>query len=462
MIVDRVYTPGLAQVAYLVADEDAGEVAVIDPRRDVAVYRDWAESRELRITAILETHVHADFVSGARELMVATGAPVYAGRLGGTAFDHVPLDDGDAVQVGSLTLRAFWTPGHTPEHLAYLLFAPDREEPTALFSGDVLFSGEVGRPDLLGSAAQAVLVDQLYETVTNKLSLLPEGTIVYPGHTAGSPCGMKIGDAPQTTIGEEKRYNYAFNQPTKEAFIHVSMEGMPQPPAYYPFMKQINRVGPTLVPELATGDPLTVDDVAKRQAAGALVIDARAPEAFASGHLPGAIAAGLGPSFAIWTGWLTPYDREVVLILSDERQFAEARTELLRIGVDRIAGYLDGGMAAWRTSGRPVDTLALISVEQLAARGAGSKSDLQVLDVRDASERREGFIPASENTPAGEIAQGALPYSNGAAPTAVVCGTGYRSMLAASLLQSRGFRNLYSVSGGMAAWQNANFATARA
>ena len=287
MIIDRVYTPGLAQVAYVVADERAGEVAVIDPRRDVDAYVQWANERGMRIVAILETHVHADFVSGARELAVATGAPVYAGRLGNTEFPHVPVEDGDEIRVGALILRALWTPGHTPEHIAYLLIDPEQgSDPVALFSGDVLFTGEIGRPDLLGPEAQQRLIEQLWETVEQRLKPLPDAVIVYPGHTAGSPCGKKIGDAPQTTIGQEKTFGYAFNQPDRRAFIRVVMEGMPKPPAYYPTMKRVNKVGPTLLRDLPAGKPLSVSEVEAKRAAGALLIDARPAASSRQGTFP--------------------------------------------------------------------------------------------------------------------------------------------------------------------------------
>jgi len=205
MIVDRIFTPGLAQVAYLVADEDAGILAVIDPRRDIDAYLDWASARGLMITAILETHVHADFVSGARELAAATGAPIYASRLGNQEFPHHTLDDGDLIAVGRVALQAFWTPGHTPEHMSYLLVDPVQgNRPLALFSGDLLFVGEVGRPDLLGAEHTRVLAGHLYDTFVYRLTPLHDDVIVYPGHTAGSSCGKKIGDAPQTTMGYER------------------------------------------------------------------------------------------------------------------------------------------------------------------------------------------------------------------------------------------------------------------
>ncbi len=456
MIVERVYTPGLAEVAYMVADEAAGEMAVIDPRRDIDDYLAWAAERGLRIVAIGETHVHADFVSGARELAAATGAPVYAGRIGGTEFPHVPLDDGDEIRVGSLVLKALWTPGHTPEHIAYLLFDPAQgTQPLALFSGDVLFAGEIGRPDLLGPDAQQALIEQLHETVEQRLKALPDDVIVYPGHTAGSPCGKKIGDAPQTTIGQERAFNYAFNQHDRETFVRTVMEGMPKPPAYYPLMKKVNKVGPALLADLPDGARLSPADVAAKQAAGALVIDARSVRAFAASHLPGAVSVELGPSFAIWAGWLTPYDREVVLVVDDPAQFAEARTELRRIGIDDVAGWLEGGMTAWEAAGQPLESTRTMSVADLAAR-LRSEDDLVVLDVRDRTEWADGAIPGAVNHFAGEIAQGSEPPVNGNGTVAVVCGTGFRSMVAASLLQARGRTNVVNVPGGMAAWREAD------
>jgi hydroxyacylglutathione hydrolase len=460
MIVDRVYTPGLAQVAYLVADDRANEVAVIDPRRDIDAYLAWADGHGLRIVAILETHVHADFVSGARELAAATGAPVYAGRLGATEFPHVPLDDGAEIRVGSLTLQARWTPGHTPEHIAYLLFDPEQgDAPLALFSGDVLFAGEIGRPDLLGPDAQRALIEQLFETVETRLRPLPDAVVVYPGHTAGSPCGKKIGAAPQTTMGQEKTFGYAFNQPDKASFIRAVMEGMPKPPAYYPFMKKVNKVGPTLLADLPGGVALSPGELVAKQVAGALVIDARPADAFAAGHVPGAVAVGLGPSFAIWAGWLTPSDREVVLVLDDDAHFVEARAELRRIGIDNVAGWLEGGMAAWRAADLPDQGLASMTVDALAARIERGRDELVVIDVRDRAEWSEGSVPGAVNCSAGEIAQGAEPAVNGG-PVAVICGAGYRSTVAASLLQARGRTDVVNVVGGMDAWKQAGFATA--
>lgn len=459
MIVERSFTPGLAEVAYYVADEAAGEVAIIDPRRDIDEYLAWITRHGMRLVAICETHVHADFVSGARELAAATGAPVYAGMFGETEFPHTAVEDGQEIRIGSLTLKALWSPGHTPEHIAYLLFDPElRSDPVAMFSGDILFAGEIGRPDLLGEEAQKKLIEQLYDTIYNRLKPLPDGVVVYPGHTAGSPCGKKIGDAPNTTMGQEKTFGYAFNQPDKASFIKVVMEGMPKPPAYYPFMKWVNKVGPALLAELPGGKALTVREVELAQAGGALLIDARPAAAFAAGHIPAAVAVGLGESFAIWAGWLTPYNREVVLVVDSHDEFIEARTELRRIGIDKIAGWLDGGMTAWVAAGKPVKSVETVSVRDLV--GQLKSGDVTLLDVRDAAEWDEAAIAGSRNFSAGRIAQGGKPDLDGG-KVAVLCGGGFRSMVAASLLQAAGMDNVVNVEGGINAWREAGLPTGR-
>lgn len=460
---DRIFTPGLAQVAYLVTDETAGVAAIIDPRRDIEVYLDWATNHGVRIAAILETHVHADFVSGAPELAAATGAPIYASRLGDQEFPHEPLDDGDTIQVGRLRLKALWTPGHTPEHLAFLLFDPEMgEEAQALFSGDALFVGEVGRPDLLGQEQTERLAGQLFHTVTERLSRLPDRVVVYPGHTAGSACGKKIGDAPSTTIGQEKLTNYAFQARRKEQFVAMVLAGMPLAPTYYPTLKRVNKVGAPPLASLPAGDALTPEDVAAHQAAGALVIDARTPRAFGAGHLPGALFAGLGPNFVAWMGWLAPYDRDLILVLDDDAAFAEARTELRRIGLDRVAGYLAGGVAAWREAGRETVALPQLTVQELHERRAAGEP-ISVLDVRGDDEWASGHIAGAGHTFAGAIAQGAdAPVTPDSGPVAIICGSGYRSTVASSLLQARGFGNLLNVSGGMTAWHEASLPTTEA
>lgn len=456
MIVDRIFTPGLAQVAYMVADETAGVVAVIDPRRDVDVYEAWAAGRGLRIVAVLETHVHADFVSGAPELARRTGAPVYAGRLGASEFAHVAVDDGDEVAVGGLILRALWSPGHTPEHIAWLLIDPAaRREPIALFSGDLLFVGEVGRPDLLGAARTEDLVRQLYVTISQRLAPLPDDVVVYPGHTAGSACGKKIGDAPQTTLGAERRGNYAFATTDEADFVAKVMAGMPNPPAYYPVMKRVNKVG--AVPESTLGDGAALSPAAVEAAvaAGARVLDVRAPEAFAGGHIRGAINAGLRSDFLGWVGWIATYDQDVVVVAESAGDAATVRQELRRIGVDRFAGWLDGGMPAWVASGREVARLVTVDVDEVA-RGLETRiHDCVLVDVRSESEVAGVHVVGSVATPASVVLRtGELPV-DGAGRIGIICGSGYRSSIVASLLLAQGEERVVNVRGGMNSWLNA-------
>lgn len=454
MIIDRFYTPGLAQVAYIVADADAGVAAVIDPRRDVDVYLDWANAHRVRIVAILETHIHADFVSGARELATVTRAPILVSRTGGQQFATDYLDDGDDLPIGALHLKALATPGHTPEHLAYLLFGTAHgSDPAVLFSGDALFVGEVGRPDLLGKEETRELGGKLYHTI-ERLKRLPDGLTVYPGHTAGSACGKKIGDAPTTTIGQEKRGNYAFHAQSEGEFIEKVLADMPPSPTYYPVLKRVNKAGAALLADLPPGEALTSADVADLLTNGGLVVDARTPEAFGVGHIPGAVFAGLGPDFTAWIGWLAPYDRDVVLVLDDDSRYDEARTELRRIGLDRVAGYLAGGMRAWTADGRAIRTLPQLSVQDLARRRTHGDG-LAVLDVRGDDEWAAGHIAGAAHRVAGEILQGAAPPLPADQPAAVICGSGYRASVAASILEGRGYGNLANVTGGMEAWEAA-------
>jgi hydroxyacylglutathione hydrolase len=463
MRLERIYTPGLAQVAYLVGDEQTGVAAVIDPRRDVDEYLALADAAGLRITHVCETHIHADFVSGALELARASGATIYASRVGESAFAHEPLDDGDVLEIGALRLQALWTPGHTPEHMSYLLFDPARgHQPVALFSGDLLFVGEVGRPDLLGEGLTDQLAGQLYESIHQRLMSLPDDLVVYPGHGAGSSCGKSIGDADSTTMGQEKRFNYAFQTREPEAFRRAVLENMPPAPTYYPVLKRVNKAGARPLAELTPGTALSVQDVERRIAGNALLIDTRSPAAFGGAHIPGALFAGLGTNFTTWMGWLAPYDRDLVLLLEEDWQFEEARTQLRRIGLDRVAGYLAGGLPDWLAAGRDIASLPQLSVHELHERLAGG---LHVLDVRGDDEWRGGHIADASHRYAGELVRGANGASVKGVPTAsplaLICGSGYRSSVVASVLQRQGRADLLNVLGGMEGWQAAGFETVR-
>jgi hydroxyacylglutathione hydrolase len=462
MIVERIFTPGLAQVAYLVTDPAHKVAAVIDPRRDVGEYLAWAERHGVRIIAILETHVHADFVSGSMELARRTGAPIYASWLADQFFPYEPLRDGDEVAVGDLRLRALWTPGHTHEHIAFLLINPAHgPAPIALFSGDVLFVGEVGRPDLLGSDQTEELAIRLYYTVMDRLGRLPDGVTVYPGHTAGSSCGKKIGEAPSTTMGQERHDNYAFQAHSRESFVGSVLKDMPKPPTYYPVMKKVNKRGAEMLAVLPEPVALTPNEVQTRIDQGSLLIDARDFHCFGDGHIPGAVAAGLEDNFTAWMGWLAPYDRDLILVLERDDLLDEAATQLHRIGLDRVAGYLTGGMAAWTSAGKQIKCLSQMTAHELAQRLTTEPDGIAVLDVRSLDEWRSEHIAGAIHFYAGEIAQGADPELPADRDIAVICGSGYRSSFAASLLQARDYPRLINVDGGMEAWQEAGLPVVR-
>lgn len=454
MIIDRIFTPGLAQVAYLVADESTGDVAVFDPRRDVQVYLDWAAERHFRISAILETHVHADFVSGALELQAATGAPIYSSRLGDQEFEHVALRDGDSVQVGNLSLEARWTPGHTPEHIVFLLFDPSSStQPQAMFSGDLIFAGEVGRPDLLGEAHTQQLARQLFQTLNHRIADLPDELLVYPGHTAGSACGKKIGEAAVTTLGAERQMTYAYQFVEEDAFVRGILDEMPAPPPYYPRMKVVNRIGPDLHGTLPNGSALTAPQVAQAIERGALVIDARAEESFDRAHIRGSFYAGSGADFAYWVGWRAPYDHPVILLLDRDEDYQPFVTELHRIGIDSIAGYLSGGIDAWIDYGGVVDRLQVLGPERFQA--LLEAEDATLLDVRSRDEWKSGHIESARNVFAGDISAGAEVEVGPNTLVMLTCATGFRSRVAASMLRVRGFERIVQLDGGIDAWRDA-------
>lgn len=455
MIIERFVTPELAQVAYAVGDESAGNIAVIDPRRDVGGYVEWADRRGLKIVAILETHVHADFVSGVLELAAVTGAPVYTSWLGNQTFEHVPVDDGWSLDVGSVRLTALHTPGHTPEHVSWQ--ATDASEPGArpvLFSGDALFVGDVGRPDLLGAGQTDALVRDLYSTVTDVFMALPGETMVYPGHTAGSSCGKNIGSAPHTTIANEKAMNYAFKPGSEAGFARAVMSGMPQPPTYYPVLKRVNTAGAVPLASLGDMNAATVIELEDQFASGAMMVDVRSAEEFSQGHIPGSIFVGVGQNFSTWMGWLAPYDHDVVFVANDAAQAGEALTMARRIGIDRVSGY-HVGVEAWRESGRPLATLAVTSPDSLTA-ARGSETEPTVVDVRNDGEFEIGHIDGAMHHVLGRIARGEMPELDRDRPIVLTCASGYRSTVAASLMLANGFENVRKLTGGMSAWNERN------
>ena len=451
MNIERFEIPGLSQYSYILSD--AGLAAVIDPIRDIDRYLDYAQAQGLRITHILETHIHADFASGSVQLAQATGA-----ELAFSAYDraerfeyampHRELADGEGITLGQLRLQALHTPGHTPEHLSFLLFdlARSATEPLAIFSGDFLFVGSLGRPDLLGEDAKVALAHDLFRSVQHRIAHLHDGLLIYPGHGAGSLCGSGMSQLTESTLGYERATNPFFRY-AEDEFVARILASVPPMPAYYPRMKQLNADGaPSLAP-IPSLSALSLDAVAAHAEQGtAILLDLRRPEAFGGAHIPGAINIGAGQNLSLWAGWLLDSNRDIVLI-TDRADDEDARRSLVRVGLDRLLGFLEGGMPAWLGAGRPIARLTQLSAADVE-RDNGSS---HILDVRSDGEWRGGFIPGAQHLMLGDLLQQLRTLPRDRA-TIVVCGSGYRSSIAASLLANAGFTHLSSLSGGMAAW----------
>lgn len=460
MILERFEVPGLSQYSYLVAS--GGVAAVIDPKRDVDAYLKFAEGKDLRIEFVLETHIHADYASGARALAFASGAELCLSghdedETYAYAFPHREMRDGDEITLGELTLGTLHTPGHTPEHISFLLSEGSRGgEPLALFSGDLLFVGSVGRPDLLGPEEQRKLAKSLFRSL-RQLDTLPDGMQVFPGHGAGSLCGTGISQRAQTTLGYERASNPFLRVQCERAFVDAVLHTLPEFPDYYRRMKEVNSAGPALLSALPGCARLGLDEFAlKRESLDATVVDLRRPEAFGGAHIPGSISIGAGPNVSSWAAWVLPYDKPILLVGDGSTDLDEARRALIRVGLDSVVGSLRGGMAAWIESGNPQEHLEQISVVALQ-RVLASRSDVRVLDVRSPGEWKSGHIKDAIHISAGELSKRVcdLPMHE---PLYIVCGSGYRSSVASSIAARAGRARIVNVAGGMKAWKNQRLA----
>ncbi len=460
MLLHRFEDRGLSHYSYAIGCPQVGRMAVIDPRRDVDVYRQFASERGMSIAYVLETHIHADYASGARQLAEESGAELcVSGHDEGedyeVSFSHTDLFDADEVDIGIVRLEVLHTPGHTPEHISLLAYdeSRSRETPALLFSGDFLFVGSVGRPDLLGEGQQQELASRLYWSVRN-LDDLPDGVEVRPAHGAGSLCGSGMGSHPTSTLGYERETNpYLDGHLSRDAFCRRLLESLPPTPRYYPRMKELNSRGPAILEELPGQQPLPASRVRKLVENGARVLDVRGVEQFASSHLPGSIWIGAGDNLSTWAGWLLDANDPLVLV-ADPEQVESAARSLIRVGLDDLAGYLEGGTAAWAEAGHPVEQTPQISVRQLHAEL--QKEDApEVLDVRTTSEWDDGHIEGAHHLMLGDLPQRLDDAP--ASPLAAVCGSGYRANIAASLLEAAGREGVVNVTGGMTAWKRAGF-----
>jgi len=451
MKVEQIYTGCLAQGAYYI--ESKGEAAIIDPLRETAPYIDKAEANGSKIKLVLETHFHADFVSGHVDLAKQTGAKIIYGPNANPGYEAHVAEDGEEFKVGDLTIRALHTPGHTMESTTYLLLDESGKE-YAVFTGDTLFLGDVGRPDLAVKTdlTEEQLAEHLYESLRNKIMTLPDDVIVYPGHGAGSACGKNMRKETVGSIGEEKATNYALRADmTKEEFVKEVTDGLMPPPSYFPKNVMMNKDGYESINEVLTRGMQALSPAAFEAAAngtGALILDTRAPEVFAEGFIPNSVSIGIDGGFAPWVGAMIPDIKQPILIVADEGREEEVVTRLARVGYDNSIGFLDGGFPAWKAAGMDTDSIESISATEFAERQKSLKP--LVIDVRKPSEYLSEHVIDAENIPLDFINDRMAEFSKDKTQY-LHCAGGYRSMIAASILKSRGYDNLVNVAGGFAA-----------
>jgi hydroxyacylglutathione hydrolase len=445
----RFHEEGLAQSSYLIACDRTGEAAVVDARRDVEAYAGAARDNGLSIVYSIETHVHADFVSGSREL-AAIGARTITGPAADLLFPHHEVADREQLQLGDITLSLLHTPGHTPEHISVLVDEPG--SPRRVLTGDTLFVGAVGRPDLVGAGETGPLAGQLYHTLHDILLALGDQVEVHPGHGAGSLCGAGIAAAASSTIGQERRDNPLLRQHTKEEFVAAVLADLPETPPYFARTKQLNHDGPQVLGLSKPLPPLPAlapDEIRTLLDDGAIVIDLRDAASFARLHPAGALHLEAGPTVGAWAGWVVPASARVVLVARSEREAADARLQLLRIGLEAVSGHVSGGFDAWLAAGLPVSTIERLDVPALMEQL--HDQTLTLVDVRSRREFESEHIDRAVHVPVNELAGRAPGFPLGRVAT--ICETGYRSSLAASVLARQGVRPVSSVAGGMAAYK---------
>jgi hydroxyacylglutathione hydrolase len=445
------YLECLSQASYLIGDETTGVAAVVDPRRDVQEYLDDAAAAGLRIDYVIETHLHADFLSGHLELAEATGATVIYGAAADVHFAHRKVSDGERIELGGVVLEFRATPGHTPESISVVVWdGAEADPPYGVLTGDTLFIGDVGRPDLGSSRGQSaeVMAGQLYDSLHVKLLTLPDDTRVYPAHGAGSACGKNLSAETASTIGEQRRTNYALRARTAEEFVSTVTEGQSSPPEYFAHVAELNREPHELLLEREV-PRLTLDEVVKRQAGGAVVLDVRSPEDFARGHLRGSLNVGLDGRFAEYAADVIDTDDDIVVVCRPGTE-QQTRVRLARVALDSVIGALDHPGMAFSQQPDVVEVASRVTARQLAS-AMGAVGGLVVVDVRSPAERDAGAIEPSRHIPIPQL-RGRLDELDPQSPIVVYCAGGYRSSIAASLLRASGFDDVSDLIGGYQAW----------
>jgi hydroxyacylglutathione hydrolase len=451
---EQYYLDCLSQASYLIGDESTGRAVVVDPRRDVQVYLDDAAAAGLTIELILETHFHADFLSGHLELAAATGAAIGFGAAADPEFEARLFADGERYSLGEVTLEILSTPGHTPESISIVVYEhPDDTVPYGVLTGDTLFIGDVGRPDLLASVGVTAedLARQLYSSLHDKLLRLPDPTRVFPAHGAGSACGRNLSTEKQSTIKEQREGNYALQPMSAEEFVRRVTDGQPIAPGYFGYDATLNRRSHELLREFLPPEPLSFEEVRQAQRDGAVVLDTRDATDFAAGHLAGSYDVGADGRFAEYAGSVIDHDTPVVLVTEPGREH-EARIRLGRIGYDDVLGHLADPLQAFYEHPEAVRRSSRLTADQLAERIA-TVPDLVVVDVRNPGELESGTIEGAVNIPVAAL-RDRVPELDPAAPTVVHCAGGYRSILASSYLEANGFDDVTDLLGGYQAWSD--------
>ena len=463
MIIQQFFIDGLGCASYLVGCEVNGVAAVVDPDRDVRKYLQAAEEHHLKITHVIETHLHADHVSGNSDLAARTDASIYIHAAAGAAFKHETLNDGDILQLGSVQIEVRHTPGHTPESITLLVRDTSRSQaPNLALTGDLLFVGDVGRPDLTGQGAARSLASDLYDSLFHKLLPMGDELIIYPGHGAGSLCGRAIGSARSTTLGSERQNNPALAITEKEDFIDYMTSNLPEQPGNHQYIKQLNQRGPQIIGEVHP-QALTIQESIPYFQRGAAMLDTRSKADYIEKHVPGSVHLEADDQLSNKIGFIFPPQQAVVLLLSGPEDYVSIVYKLARVGYENILGYLSEGIDGWEAAGFPITSgdiqdISAAELSDLLLEEDGRKP--VIVDVREPWEFLSGHIPGALLIPLGELSS-RLAELDPARPTAVVCASGNRSQSAAALLGQRGFQKVYNLANGMYGWQMAGFKISR-